>query len=83
MVIVLFPRSTALFEVHGQTVDFPVAPCMEVLLVVIGPVGSVRTEYVAPVSTRKLTGLPPIFNVSLGSWGLSRMEPRPDLSILL
>lgn len=31
-------------EVYRKRVDFPVAPWIEVFLVVTGPIGSVRTE---------------------------------------
>lgn len=45
----------------------PVAPYIHTFFLVIGPIGSVRTECCAPVSTINWTGLPSNFVVTLGS----------------
>ena len=68
------PKSTVLWVVQGYFL-MPVAPCTQDVFLDIFPIGLVRTERSAPVSTKKRTGDPSTCKVTLGSGRGS--EPRP------
>lgn len=70
----LVPKSMVLLVVHGYFL-IPVAPCTQEEVADSFPLGLVRTEYWAPVSTKNWTGFPSTCRVTLGSGRGS--EPRP------